>query len=117
MFVIVSTYRARAGEEDAIIALHEHWERNQGPKAQAYISWELLRKDEAPREFITITYFKSKELAQAAASDLEQDAWYDRLMSLIEEGPVHTDCTSEWQLRRDGGYSVQASGNNIQHEE
>ena len=117
MFVIVSTYRARAGEEDAIIALHEDWERNWGLKAKGYISWELLRKNEAPREFITITYFKSKELAQAAASDLEQDAWYGRLMSLIEEGPVHTDCTSEWQLRRDGGYSVQASGNNIQHEE
>ena len=98
MFVIVSTYRARAGEEDAIIALHEDWERNQGPKAKDYISWVLLRKEDAPQEFMTITYFKNKERAQAAASDLEQDAWYGRLMSLIEEGPVHTDCTCVWKL-------------------
>jgi len=109
MFVIVSTYRAKVGEEDAIIALHEDWERTWGPKAKVYLSWELLRKDDAPLEFITIASFKSKELAQAATGDLEQDAWYGRLMSLIEEGPVHTDCTSEWQLRRDVGCSVQVS--------
>ena len=111
MFVIVSIYRAKAGEEDAIIALHEDWERNWGSNAQDYLSWELLRKDGAALEFITIAHFKSKELAQAAASGLEQDAWYGRLMSLIEEGPVRTDCTSEWQLRRRVECAVRASGN------
>src|ERR1700676_1056712 len=109
MFVIVSTYRAKVGEEDAIIALHEDWERNQGPNAKDYFSWELLRKDEAPREFITIAHFKNKELAQVATSDLELDAWYGRLMSLIEEGPVRTDCMREWQLHQDVGCSVQAA--------
>jgi hypothetical protein len=34
MFVTVSTYRAKAGEEDAIIALHEDWQRNQRPRAR-----------------------------------------------------------------------------------
>ena len=109
MFVIVSTYRAKIGEEDAIVALHEDWERNWGAKAKAYISWELLRKDEAPQEFITITYFMDKELAQAAMDDLEQDAWHGRLMSLLEEGPIRTECTSEWQLRRHAECSIQAS--------
>ena len=32
MFVIVSSYRAKVGEEDAIIALHEDWQRSQGLK-------------------------------------------------------------------------------------
>lgn len=101
MFVIVSTYLAKVGEEDAIIALHEDWQRTQGQgiKAQAYISWELLRKVNSPREFIAIAHFSSEELAKAAESDLEQDAWYGRLVSLIEEGPIHTNCIREWQLR------------------
>jgi hypothetical protein len=99
MFVIVSTYLAKVGEEDAIIALHEDWQRTQGLKVNAYISWELLRKVNAPREFIAIVHFSSEELAKAAESDLEQDAWYGRLVSLIEEGPIHTDYISEWQLR------------------
>lgn len=106
MFVIVSTYRAKIGEEDAVIALHEDWERNQGPRARVYLSWELLRRDDAPREFITIAHFTSKELAQAAIGDLELDAWYGRLMSLVEGGMVSTDCTSEWQLRPGFGRSM-----------
>ncbi len=28
MFMIVSTYLVKVGEEDAIIALHEDWQRN-----------------------------------------------------------------------------------------
>ena len=43
MFVIVSTYLARTGEEDAIVALHESWQRTLQPKAAGYISGELLR--------------------------------------------------------------------------
>jgi len=99
MFIIVSTYRAKVGEEDAIIALHEDWQRSRGLKAKVCLSWELLRKVGAPSEFITIARYASEELAQAAAGDLELDAWYDRLMSLIDEGPIKIGCTSEWRLR------------------
>ena len=60
MFVIVSTYRAKIGEEDSIIALHEDWQRKQGLKIKVYLSWELLRNIEAPREFIVITHFESE---------------------------------------------------------
>ena len=97
LFVIVSIYRAKPGEEDAIIALHEDWQRKHGFKAKVY-SWELLRNIEAPREFIVIAHFESEELARAMADDLNQDAWYYRLVSLLEQGPVHTRCVSEWQL-------------------
>ena len=97
MFVIVSSYRAKAGEEDAIIALHEDWQQKQGLKAKVYLSWELLRNTEAPREFITIAHFESEELARAMENELDQDAWYSRLISLIEEGPASTQCASEWR--------------------
>ena len=98
VFVMVSTYRAKPGEEDAIIALHEDWQRKQGLKAKVYLSWELLRNTEAPSEFIVIAHFASEELARAMAKYLNQDAWYFRLVSLIEEGTVCTDYRSEWQL-------------------
>ena len=95
--VIVCTLRAKAGEEDAIIALHEDWQRKQSSKAKIYLSWELLRNTEAPREFITITYFESEELARALADDLNQDAWYSRLVSLLEEGLTCSMYASEWR--------------------
>jgi hypothetical protein len=61
MFVVISTYRAKAGEEDAIIAQPADWQRNQGVTATDYALWELLQKAEDPREFIDIAHFAGKE--------------------------------------------------------
>ena len=97
MYVIVSIYQAKAGEEDAIIALHEDWQRKQSTKAKVYLSWELLRNTKSPREFIAIAYFESEELARVMMDDLNQDSWYFRLVSLTEEGPASTKCASEWR--------------------
>jgi hypothetical protein len=33
VFVTVFTYRAKAGEEDAVVALHEDWQRTRRDKA------------------------------------------------------------------------------------
>ncbi len=96
MFVTVSIYRAKAGHEDAVIALHEDWQRNQQAKAQGYLSGELLRNIQTPREFIAIMRFEGQEFAQALADDPEQNAWYRRLVSLVENVPVLTGYTSEW---------------------
>ena len=96
MFVTVSMYRARAGEEDAVIALHEDWQRNQQAKAQGYLSGELLRNTQAPREFVAIMRFENRAFAQALANDPERSAWYRRLVSLVENVPALTEYTREW---------------------
>jgi heme-degrading monooxygenase HmoA len=97
MFVTMSTYKAKAGEEDAIIALHEDWQRHQQSRAKGYLSGELLRNVETYREFIAIMRFESQEAALALTSDPEQKAWYQRLVSLTEDTPIRTEYTSEWQ--------------------
>ena len=97
MFVTVSTYKAKAGEEDAIIALHEDWQRHQQSRAKGYLSGELLRNVEGDREFIAIMRFESQEAALALTNDPERKAWYQRLVSLTEDTPIRTEYTSEWQ--------------------
>ena len=97
MFVTVSTYKAKAGEEDAIIALHEAWQRHQQPDARDYLSGELLRNVNASREFIAIMRFESQEAAQGLTNDPERAAWYQRLVSLTEGISIRTEYTSEWQ--------------------
>jgi hypothetical protein len=99
MFVIVSIYHAKFGEEDAIIALHEDWQRNQGLKTTDYLSWQLLRNIQAPGDLMAIAQFESQEKAQAATNDLKRDGWFDRLVSLTEGGSVETDSTRVWQLQ------------------
>ena len=96
MFVTVSIYRAKAGEEDAIVALHEDWQRNMQPRVKGYLSGELLREAEDPREFIAIMRFESQKAAHALTKDPEHDAWYRRVVSLTENVPTLTEYTSEW---------------------
>lgn len=96
MFITVSTYRAKAGEEDAIVALHEDWHRTQQSRTKRYLSGELLRNSNDVREFITILHFVGRESAQALVNDPERKAWYQRLVSLTDRVPVLTEYSSEW---------------------
>jgi antibiotic biosynthesis monooxygenase (ABM) superfamily enzyme len=96
MFVTVSTYLVRAGEEDAIVALHENWQRTLQPKAVGYISGELLRNVANTCEFLAIMRFESRESAHALANDPKQNAWYRRVVSLVENVPVRAEYTCEW---------------------
>jgi antibiotic biosynthesis monooxygenase (ABM) superfamily enzyme len=96
MFVTVSRFVAKAGEEDAVIALHESWQRNDQGKMQGYLSGELLRNIRAPQEFIAIMRFDNRAFAQALANDPQRNAWYRRLISLVENVPVLTECVREW---------------------
>ena len=97
MFVTISIYKAKPGEEDAIIALYEDWQRTLRSRTQGYLSGELLRSIENPREFITILHFESQEAAQRNTSSPEQGAWYRRLISLIQIESALFLCTSEWR--------------------
>ena len=96
MFVTVSTYKAKAGEEDAIIALHENWQHNQQARAQGYLSGELLRSINDAGQFIAILRFASQESAIALTNNPERKAWSQRLASLLEHLPVLVEYTSEW---------------------
>ena len=97
MFVTISIYYARDGEEDAIIALYEDWQRNQRLKVQGNLSGELLRSVEDAHAFIAILRFENPEAAQALARDPEQVAWYQRLASLTEKISAPSEYKSEWQ--------------------
>jgi heme-degrading monooxygenase HmoA len=101
MFVTVSRYLAKIGEEDAIIALHEDWQNNQQSKVTGYLSGELLRNVRNSHEFIAIMRFESQESAQSLANDPEHNTWYRRLTSLAEGIPTLIECTSEWHSQAD----------------
>jgi heme-degrading monooxygenase HmoA len=96
MLVTVSTYHAKAGEEDAFIALHEHWQQNQQAKTIGYLSGELLRNMKDPRQFMVIMRFESQESVHTLANTPEHKAWYQRVVSFTESTPTMTEYMSEW---------------------
>jgi heme-degrading monooxygenase HmoA len=96
MFVTISTYLAKSGEEDALIALYEDWQHTLRTRVKGYLSGELLRKADVPREFISIMRFESQESVLSFRNDTEQDIWYRSVVTLIESIPVLSEYTSEW---------------------
>jgi len=96
MFVTVTTYCVKGGEEDAVIALHEDWQRTQQSMVQGYISGDLFRNIQNSREFMSIMRFENKEFAQALANNAEYLSWCIRLASLSEDMPTLSEYTIEW---------------------
>ena len=97
MFIVVYTYWARAGEEDAIVALHEDWQRTLRSRARGYLSGELLHNVQDPHAFIAIARYADETSAQAAAVDPDYVAWQRRIASLMEIEPAHTGYVCVWQ--------------------
>lgn len=96
MFIVVCTYRARKGEEDAVIALHEDWQRTLRTRAAGYLSGELLYSARDPQTFTALVRYESEAAAQAIANDPEQMAWRRRLLSLTDTKPTCVACYSAW---------------------
>ncbi|MFZ0215125.1 MAG: antibiotic biosynthesis monooxygenase [Candidatus Dormiibacterota bacterium] len=99
MFVTVLTYRARPGEQDAVVALHEDWQRKRRSTADGFIAGELLYALNDPQTFFDVARFETEEAARFVTANWEQDAGYRRLASLCEAEPVFTDCQVAWQGR------------------
>lgn len=96
MFVAVLTFRARVGEEDAIVALHEDWQRTWRVRANGFVAGELLCAASDPLLFIEVAHFESEAAIHRLASDRDQGAWYRRLASLCEAEPIFTTCQVAW---------------------
>jgi len=98
MFIIVCTYRARKGEEDAIIALYEDWERTLRARTAGCLSGELLHSVQDPRAFIAIARYEDEASARAVTADPEYIAWQRRLASLMEVEPICAGHVCVWRV-------------------
>lgn len=87
MYVTIRVYRAREGEEDALVSLHEDWQRHRHARAGGWLWGELLHDTLDPQRFTAIARYESVEAAQAAAHDPEYAAWKQRLESLCQAAP------------------------------
>lgn len=99
MFVTISRFQARPGEEDAVVALHEEWARSQLPRVDGFVSGELLAERGVRSSFVRILRYLSQEAAQRLERDPEQAAWERRLTSLttgeVEGKPFEITWLSE----------------------
>jgi quinol monooxygenase YgiN len=96
LYVTLTSGRARPGEEDAIVALHEDWARRRSGDA-GLLSSEILADPADPRAFIAICHFVDQPAAERSLRDPEHNAWRRRLASLSEPDLVQRDMQSLWR--------------------
>ena len=96
VYVTLTNGRARPGEEDAIVALHEDWVRRRSGDA-GLLSSEILVDPADPRAFIALSHFVDQAAAERSLGDPEHNAWRRRLASLSEANLIQRDMVSLWR--------------------
>ena len=97
MFVMVSRFHVRPGEEDAFLALHEDVERRRQSRIEGLISRELLADLEDESTFVALARYTSREAAESHFRDPDYGDWYQRLVSLSNEAPDVALYRMAWQ--------------------
>jgi quinol monooxygenase YgiN len=96
VFVMLVAGRARLGEEDAIIALHEDWVRRRSADG-GLLSSEILVDPADPPTFLAISHFLDRDAAERSWTDPEHAAWRRRLASLSEAQLAQREMLSLWR--------------------
>lgn len=103
MFISLSIYQARSGEEDAVLALHEEWQRLTLQNSSGFISGEVLCSTSARGTYVVIVRCESEDAFRRLAAELDRDFWHGRLLSLVEPDPVVVECRTDGRVDRGQG--------------
>ena len=91
MYGTVARMRPKAGQEQALIALMNDWQRERKPKVKGAVAGYLYKPDSGSGELIMAVVFQDKATYTANAEDPEQDRWYRRMRELLAADPTWED--------------------------
>ena len=91
MFGTIAHLRPKAGQEQAVVANLQEWDRLRKPNVKGPVAGYLYRSDKNPGELVMAVIFQDRESYYANAADPEQDRWYRRLRDLLETDPTWED--------------------------
>ncbi|MBI4308053.1 MAG: hypothetical protein HY684_04535 [Chloroflexi bacterium] len=91
MYGTIARIQPKRGQEKAIVALMEEWNRARKPKVKGAVAGYLLRPEAKNGELIMVAVFQDKKSYRANADDPEQDKWYRRLRELLQADPTWED--------------------------
>ncbi len=86
MVVTLYAYRDKTDAIDSIFILYQEWQELL--KHWRPISTEFLANTQDPTDMIMLARFPDEDSAWAAAESSAHQAWYVRLVTLSEVGPI-----------------------------
>lgn len=91
MYGTIALTKPKAGREADVVAHFSQWWTERAPNVKGAVAGEVRRNASNPAELIATVTFASKEDYAANAADPEQDAWYRKLVELLEKEPHWID--------------------------
>ena len=91
MFGTIARMRPKVGRQPDVVRLFEEWGRERGPRVPGAMGGYLMRPLNRPDEVIAVAIFADRATYEANANDPQQDAWYQRLRTELDEDPAWED--------------------------
>ncbi len=91
MYGTVARIQVTPGQEEAVKALNEQWQREHQPQAQGFIAEYVLNSERVPGEWFLLAIFDTEENYRRNAADPEQHRQYGALRVLLEADPEWND--------------------------
>jgi quinol monooxygenase YgiN len=91
MYGTVARMKPKPGQEKAIAALLDEWQKTRGNKVKGALAGYLYKPDKSPGEMLMVAVFQDKTTYTANAQDPEQDRWYQKLRAMLAADPLWED--------------------------
>ena len=91
MYGTVARIKIKAGQEKAVVAVLDEWNKERRPKVKGALAGLLYKLDKKPGEYLMVVAFQDKATYTANAQDPSQDAWYRKFRALLDADPAWED--------------------------
>lgn len=91
MFGTIAVVTPKSGQEQAVVDHFDDWWKNRAPSVPGPLLGTVYRESANPAELMVTVVFSSKAAYEANAAAPAQDAWYRKLVELLESEPRWID--------------------------
>jgi quinol monooxygenase YgiN len=91
MYGTIARVCPKPGQESAVAASLEEWDKTQRPIVKGALVGYLFKPDKSPDELVMVAIFADKESYDANAMDPAQDEWYRGFRQHLQADPVWED--------------------------
>ncbi len=91
MYGTIFRMKPKRGQEQALVALMDQWNRDRKPKIKGFVGAYILRPDKAKGEVIGVAIFSDHDAYMANANDPAQDQWYRQMREHLQADPKWED--------------------------
>jgi quinol monooxygenase YgiN len=91
MFGTIAIATPKPGQEAAVVEHFNQWWKNRAPSVPGPLLGTVYRKSDNASELMVTVVFSSRAAYDANAADPAQDAWYRKLVEMLEGEPEWID--------------------------